>query len=66
MIGDEMPTDDEHLANYSLMTILAKDLVEMHNDNDIDLNYWPAGRELVVSYHNGRPGIAKPWNRKKK
>jgi len=66
MIKDEMPTETEHQSNYDLLVILAKDLVEMHNDSEIDLGGWPAGRELVVAYHKGRPSIRKPWQRGKK
>lgn len=66
MLGDDMPTEAEHQANYELLTILVRDLVEMHNDAEIDLNGWPAAREMVVAYHDGRPSIRKPWQRGKK
>ena len=36
-----------------LLEALAADLVELHNSQGINLNYWPSAKELVTHYYTG-------------
>ena len=47
-----------------LIEVLASDLVEMHNDTGINLEYWPAAREFVTRFYVGETPIkpGRPWN----
>ena len=38
-------------VDEEMMTALAKDLVEMHNDKVFNLHYWPAAREVVGHFY---------------
>jgi hypothetical protein len=43
-----MSTEDLELVRK-----LAQDLVDMHNDEGINLEYWPSAREFVTRWHVG-------------
>lgn len=47
-----------------LIEVLAGDLVEMHNDTGINLEYWPAAREFVTRFYAGEDPIkpGREWN----
>lgn len=51
-------------TSRELIERLALDLVEMHNDTGINLEYWPAAREFVVRFYVGEDPIkpGRPWN----
>ena len=36
-----------------LIERLAKDLVDMHNEDGTNLEYWPAAREFVTRFNRG-------------
>jgi hypothetical protein len=40
-------------TSRGLIEKLAEDLVEMHNQDVFNLEYWPAARELVARFHVG-------------
>ena len=51
-------------TSRELIERLALDLVEMHNDTGINLNYWPAAREFVTRFYVGEDPIkpGREWN----
>lgn len=51
-------------TSRELIERLALDLVEMHNDTGINLEYWPAAREFVTRFYVGGELIAvgREWN----
>ena len=46
-------------TSRQLIEQLAFDLVEMHNSDSFNLEYWPAAREFVARFHVGEEK-AKP------
>jgi hypothetical protein len=52
------------ITSRELIERLALDLVEMHNDTGINLEYWPAARELVTRFYVGEAPIkpGREWN----
>lgn len=40
-------------TSRELVEQLAFDLVEMHNSDSFNLEYWPAAREFVTRFHVG-------------
>ena len=40
-------------TSRTLVEQLAEDLVEMHNLETFNLEYWPAAREFVTRFHTG-------------
>ena len=40
-------------TSRQLIEQLAFDLVEMHNSDSFNLEYWPAAREFVTRFHTG-------------
>ena len=51
-------------TSRELIERLALDLVEMHNDTGINLEYWPAAREFVTRFYVGEDKIkpGRDWN----
>ena len=51
-------------TSRELIERLALDLVEMHNDTGINLEYWPAAREFVTRFYVGEAPIkpGREWN----
>ena len=47
-----------------LIERLAKDLVDMHNEDGTNLEYWPAAREFVTRFYVGEAPIkpGREWN----
>lgn len=45
------------ITSRELIERLAADLVEMHNDTGINLEYWPAAREFVTRFYVGEAPI---------
>jgi hypothetical protein len=41
------------VEDLALIQMLAQDLVDMHNDEGINLEYWPCAREFVTRWHTG-------------
>ena len=52
------------VEDLELVHQLAQDLVEMHNDTGINLEYWPSARMFVTRWYIGdtpiKPG--RKWN----
>ena len=51
------------VTSREMIEALAGDLVEMHNQDVFNLEYWPAARELVTRFYTGEIKIK---NKRKK
>jgi hypothetical protein len=40
-------------TSRQLIEQLAQDLVDGHNDEEFNLEYWPSAREFVTRFHTG-------------
>lgn len=49
----EYPAPPTITTSRTLIETLAQDLVEMHNSDSFNLEYWPAAREFVTRFHVG-------------
>ena len=51
-------------TSRELIERLALDLVEMHNEDGTNLEYWPAAREFVTRFYVGTEPIkpGRKWN----
>lgn len=58
------PPSPTIVTSRELIERLALDLVEMHNDTGINLEYWPAAREFVTRFYVGEAPIkpGRKWN----
>lgn len=49
----EYPPSPTIVTSRELIERLAKDLVDMHNEDGTNLEYWPAAREFVTRFYVG-------------
>jgi hypothetical protein len=48
-----MPKSKEEYSGEELYSVLAEDLVQLHNAQGINLMFWPSAMEFVTHYYEG-------------